>query len=99
MTATATRVVGGEVGDRATFELTAWVIDPAAGRSGRAELSVRDGTMESLRWRDGGPDPSLVVAPGFTDLHVHLREPGNEAAETVESGLAAAAHGGFTTVC
>jgi dihydroorotase len=39
------------------------------------------------------------VAPGFLDLHVHLREPGNEDAETVASGLAAAAHGGFTTVC
>ncbi len=41
----------------------------------------------------------VVVAPGFIDLHVHLREPGNEDAETVASGLAAAAHGGFTTVC
>ena len=41
----------------------------------------------------------VVVAPGFTDLHTHLREPGNEDAETVATGLAAAAHGGFTTVC
>lgn len=41
----------------------------------------------------------IVVAPGFTDLHAHLREPGNEDAETVASGLDAAAHGGFTTVC
>ena len=39
------------------------------------------------------------MAPGFIDLHAHLREPGNEDAETVASGLAAAAHGGFTTVC
>jgi dihydroorotase len=39
------------------------------------------------------------VAPGFIDLHAHLREPGNEDAETIASGLAAAAHGGFTTVC
>ena len=39
------------------------------------------------------------MAPGFVDLHVHFREPGNEDAETVASGLAAAAHGGFTTVC
>ena len=37
--------------------------------------------------------------PGFIDLHAHLREPGNEEAETVASGLAAAAHGGFTTIC
>ena len=41
----------------------------------------------------------MVVAPGFIDLHAHLREPGFEDAETVATGLAAAAHGGFTTVC
>jgi dihydroorotase len=41
----------------------------------------------------------VVVAPGFTDLHAHLREPGGEAAETIATGLAAAAHGGFTAVC
>jgi dihydroorotase len=40
-----------------------------------------------------------VVAPGFTDLHAHLREPGFEQRETVASGTMAAAHGGFTTVC
>ena len=41
----------------------------------------------------------VIVAPGFIDLHAHLREPGNEDAETVATGLAAAAHGGFTSVC
>ena len=41
----------------------------------------------------------LVVGPGLCDLHVHLREPGMERAETVESGARAAAHGGFTTIC
>src|SRR5271156_4923254 len=41
----------------------------------------------------------LVVAAGFIDLHCHLREPGNEPAETIESGARAAAHGGFTAVC
>jgi len=40
-----------------------------------------------------------VVAPGFVDLHVHLREPGGEASETVATGLAAAVAGGFTAVC
>jgi dihydroorotase len=40
-----------------------------------------------------------VVAPGFTDLHVHLREPGFEQKETIASGSRAAAHGGFTTIC
>ncbi len=39
------------------------------------------------------------MAPGLCDLHAHLREPGTERAETVESGARAAAHGGFTTIC
>ena len=41
----------------------------------------------------------LIVAPGLVDLHVHLREPGFEYKETIETGTAAAAAGGFTTVC
>ncbi len=41
----------------------------------------------------------LVVAPGFVDLHTHLREPGDEGAETIASATAAAARGGFTAVC
>ncbi|MBI4166034.1 MAG: dihydroorotase, partial [Acidobacteria bacterium] len=40
-----------------------------------------------------------IVAPGFVDIHVHLREPGGEASETIESGLRAAVAGGFTAVC
>ncbi len=82
----------------------AWLVDPAAGREGPGEIVVRDGILEAVTWLDGadadgiGPD-GVVIAPGFIDLHVHLREPGNEDAETVATGLAAAAHGGFTTVC
>jgi dihydroorotase len=81
-----------------------WAVDPATGREGAADLVVRDGRLESLMWLEGedadGIDPNgVVVAPGFIDLHAHLREPGNEDAETVASGLAAAAHGGFITVC
>src|SRR5579864_2794559 len=41
----------------------------------------------------------LVVAPGFIDLHCHLREPGQEMSETIETGTRAAARGGFTAVC
>ncbi len=41
----------------------------------------------------------LIVAPGFIDMHVHLREPGFEYAETIETGSRAAAAGGFTTIC
>ena len=44
-----------------------------------------------------GPDGTLIL-PGLVDLHAHFREPGNEDAETVATGQAAAAHGGFTTV-
>src|SRR6188508_2883055 len=81
-----------------------WLVDPAQGREGPGELVVVDGILETVTWLEGaeadGIDPTgVVVAPGFIDLHVHLREPGNEDAETVASGLAAAAHGGFTTVC
>ena len=89
----------------AELDLSAvWLVDPFAGREGPADLIVRDGRIESVIWLEGadadgiGPD-GVVVAPGFIDLHVHLREPGNEDAETVASGLAAAGHGGFTTVC
>lgn len=41
----------------------------------------------------------LIVAPGFIDMHAHLREPGQENSETIETGTHAAAHGGFTVVC
>jgi dihydroorotase len=82
----------------------AWLVDPVGEREGPGEIVVRDGILEAVTWLEGaeaegiGPQGVLVL-PGFLDLHVHLREPGNEDAETVASGLAAAAHGGFTTVC
>ena len=41
----------------------------------------------------------MIVAPGFIDLHCHLREPGGESSETIETGTRAAARGGFTAVC
>ena len=82
----------------------AWIVDPAAGREGPGDIVVREGILEALTWLDGADADGVtadgvVVAPGFTDLHTHLREPGNEDAETVATGLAAAAHGGFTTIC
>ncbi len=103
MSPTATRTAHGEIGRPVDLDLSAvWAIDPATGRAGPAELVVRAGTLEAVSWLEGAAgidDRGIVVAPGFVDLHAHLREPGNEAAETVASGLAAAAHGGFTTVC
>jgi dihydroorotase len=82
----------------------AWLVDPASGREGPGEIVVNDGILEAVTWLDGddadGVTPDgVVIAPGFVDLHAHLREPGNEDAETVATGLAAAAHGGFTTIC
>jgi dihydroorotase len=95
---------GAEIGRAVDLDLSgAWLIDPASGRQGPGELVVREGRIESITWLEGrdadGIDDGVIVAPGFIDLHAHLREPGNEAAETVATGLAAAAHGGFTTVC
>ncbi|HEX5589470.1 MAG TPA: dihydroorotase [Candidatus Limnocylindrales bacterium] len=105
-TVPAAEPAGGSVGARlADLEISrAWLVDPAAGREGPGELVVEDGILVAVTWLEGvdadGVDASgIVVAPGFIDLHAHLREPGNEDAETVASGLAAAAHGGFTTVC
>jgi dihydroorotase len=95
----------GEVGRVvADLEISrAWLVDPASGREGPGEIVVVDGVLEAVTWLDAGEadgidDRGVIVAPGFVDLHVHLREPGNEDAETIVSGLAAAAHGGFTTV-
>jgi dihydroorotase len=98
--APATRV--GEIVD---LEISgAWAIDPAAGREGPADIVVQDGVIESVTWLDledatGIDANGVVVAPGFIDLHAHFREPGFEDAETIATGCAAAAHGGFTTVC
>jgi dihydroorotase len=81
-----------------------WAVDPESGREGAAELAVSDGILERVTWLAGddaagiAPDGTLIL-PGLVDLHAHFREPGNEDAETVATGLAAAAHGGFTTVC
>jgi dihydroorotase len=80
----------------------AWLVDPGSAREGRGSLLIEGGRISELHWARGraaGRQPDLLVLPGLVDLHVHLREPGNEDAETVASGLAAAAHGGFTTVC
>ncbi len=59
----------------------------------RIAPGIADRTDETLDAR------GQVVAPGFVDIHVHLREPGGEVSETLETGLAAAVAGGFTAVC
>ena len=90
---------GAGIGQAVDLELSGvWIVDPASGRQGPADLILRAGTLEALTWLENGEaegidDAGVIVAPGFTDLHAHLREPGNTAAETIASGLAAAAHG------
>lgn len=78
------------------------VIDPATGHDGIANVVVDGDRVVSVGTDSRGfriDADGLVVAPGLVDLHVHLREPGGEDAETVASGTAAAAAGGFTAVC
>jgi len=78
------------------------VIDPAAGRDEVADVLIEDGRISerATENHESVIDVSgYVVAPGFVDLHCHLREPGFEDAETIASGTRAAAAGGFTTVC
>jgi len=81
------------------------VIDPASGTDARMDVLL-DGdrvaavgpnlTAASAEIVDAAP---WIVAPGFIDLHCHLREPGDETSETIASGTRAAARGGFTAVC
>ena len=86
----------------ATFNLVgARVIDPFDGTDAVRNFAVRDGVI--VREAPDGAERidghGLVVAPGFCDLHTHLREPGGNGSETIESDARAAARGGFTTVC
>lgn len=89
------------------------IVDPARGLDAVADLLVgEDGRVlevgPGLRSATGSaaggevevvPCSGLVLAPGFVDLHVHFREPGQEYKETIETGGRSAAAGGFTTVC
>lgn len=81
------------------------VVDPASGLDARRDVLVDGEVVAAIEPRIECPDATpleaegLVVAPGFIDIHVHLREPGIEHAETIESGTRAAAAGGFTAVC
>lgn len=81
------------------------VIDPASRMDAVADVLIEDGRVAGV-----GPGLSaagaqtldaggMIVAPGFIDMHVHLREPGIEHAETIETGSRAAAAGGFTSIC
>ena len=81
------------------------VIDPASQTDRVADVLIVDGRVAGVAPNLSSPKAEvfdatgMIVAPGFIDMHVHLREPGFEHAETIESGSRAAAAGGFTSVC
>lgn len=82
------------------------VIDPASGRDEVADVLLAAGKVEAVGQALGTPDDAdiidatgRVVAPGFIDLHTHLREPGQEDLETIATGAASAVAGGFTAIC
>ena len=83
------------------------MLDPLARMDALMDVLLRDGQVAEIAPPNkarGGADEKidargLIVAPGFIDLHAHLREPGQGYKETIASGTAAAAAGGFTSVC
>ncbi len=82
------------------------VIDPVSGVNGRRDIVIRDGKISAVIEPEGGAGTDVTVIdasgclvfPGLIDMHVHLREPGYEYKETIETGTRAAVAGGFTAV-
>jgi dihydroorotase len=81
------------------------VLDPRTDRDEKADVLVRDGKVADIGGSLHADDADvlsadeLVVAPGFVDMHTHVREPGREDEETIASVSAAAAAGGYTAIC
>src|SRR5712692_1626112 len=84
------------------------VLDPASKTDAALDILLNGEKIQEVAPPGKGSVPQgaevfdaagLIVAPGFIDLHAHLREPGQESSETIESGTRAAARGGFTAVC
>ena len=83
------------------------LIDPSQGQNSGRNVLIEDCKVAAwLGINEATPDDAevfdasgLIVAPGFIDMHVHLREPGQEHKETIASGCSAAVAGGWTSVC
>ena len=81
------------------------VIDPSSGIDETLDILIEKGKIVDVKAKIEDKQAKvidatrLIVAPGFIDMHVHLREPGREDKETIETGSKAAARGGFTTIC
>jgi dihydroorotase len=81
------------------------LVDPVNGIDAMQDVRIEDGRVAevgarlAVRGAEVVDVAGLVVCPGFIDLHTHLREPGQEDKETIATGTAAAAAGGFTAVC
>lgn len=81
------------------------VVNPATNLDRLCDVAIEQGVVRDIgeNLPTSGAEEfdasGLIVAPGFIDMHVHLREPGFEHAETIESGSRAAAAGGFTSIC
>lgn len=80
------------------------VVDPASGTNRDADILVEDGRVREVGRGLSDPEAErldlrgLIVCPGFVDMHVHLRQPGQEWKETIASGALASARGGFTSI-
>lgn len=91
----------------ATWILNGLTLDAESGALVKKHVRVENGTI--AEWLDGASEPNAaganvidangkLISAGFIDMHVHLREPGFEYKETIASGTASAAKGGFTTI-
>ena len=87
--------------------LNGWVVDPTSGVDAERDVLLRNGRVAAVERAGGfgGIDAKemidaagMIVAPGLVDVHVHLREPGQTYKESIATGTAAAAAGGFTSV-
>jgi dihydroorotase len=87
--------------------LNGWLVDPAGGVDGERDLLLRHGRvaavempgeLRAVRGKEIIDAKGMIVAPGLVDVHVHLREPGQTYKESIKTGTAAAAAGGFTSV-